>query len=277
VESRAAIVFDYEAWWASELDSHPSQALKYLDLLRSFYRALFRRGVSVDFVHPAASLDGYDLVLVCTLYAVSDGAAANIAGAASRGATVLVSYFSGIVDENDHVRLGGYPGAFRDLLGISVEEFHPLLEGEQLKLSDGGTASVWSEHVQMVGGGAEVLATFTGYPLEGLPALTRRAVGPGSAWYLATFLDSDSLGALVDRLLVESSVAPVASSDKGVELTRRRNEDGESFVFAINHSRADASVAVSGMELISGSRFSGVVAAGGVAVIAEGAAMIAVD
>ena len=82
VESRAAIVFDYEAWWASEIDSKPSQDVKYLDLLRAFHRSLFLRGVSVDMVHPSASLEGYDLVLVCTLYTVTDAAAANIAAAA---------------------------------------------------------------------------------------------------------------------------------------------------------------------------------------------------
>ena len=56
-------------------------------------------------------------------------------GGAHRGATStaaarsLVTYFCGIVDENDHVRLGGYPGAFRDLLGVRTEEFFPLLRG----------------------------------------------------------------------------------------------------------------------------------------------------
>ncbi|MDQ0078340.1 beta-galactosidase [Arthrobacter oryzae] len=289
VESRAAIVFDYEAWWASEIDSHPSQDVKYLDLMRAFHRSLFLRGISVDFVHPAASLEGYDLVLVCTLYNVTDAAAANIAAAARAGATVLISYFSGIVDERDHIRLGGYPGAFRDLLGVTVEEFHPLLAGATVKLSDGfsdgpsdgGVGSVWSEHVHVVevagdtsagvsgDAQAEVLATFTEYPLDAVPALTRRSVGAGSAWYLATFPDRNGVEALLDRLLAESGVAPVAHADHGVELTRRRGVDGGSFVFAINHTHADASVRVAGAELLSGQRFAGTVPAGGVAVIAE--------
>lgn len=279
VESRVAIVFDYEAWWASELDSHPSQDVKYLDLLRGFHRSLFMRGISADFVHPSASLEGYDLVLVCTLYNVTDAAAANIASAARAGATVLISYFSGIVDEQDHVRLGGYPGAFRELLGVRVEEFHPLLAGTTVKLSDslsdgGGVGSVWSEHVHVAGGaagdaGTEILATFTEYPLDGVPALTRRPVGSGSAWYLATFPDRDGIEALVDRLIAEAGISTVAEADPGVELSRRRDAEGRSFVFAINHSRADATVRVAGAELLSGERFSGTVPAGGVAVIAE--------
>ena len=267
VESRVAIVFDYEAWWASEIDSKPSIDVKYLDLLRAFHRSLFLRGVSVDLVHPSASLEGYDLVLVCTLYSVTDEAAANIAGAASAGATVLVSYFSGITDEKDHVRLGGYPGAFRELLGVRVEEFHPLLAGTQLKLSDGAVSTIWSEHVHLAG--AEAVQTFTEYPLEGVPALTRGAAGSGAAWYLATFPDRDGIESLVDRLLDESGVAPAAAADPGVELTRRRTGDGRSFLFAINHSRSSGAVQASGVDLLSGERFAGAVPAGGVVVIAE--------
>ncbi|WP_066294182.1 beta-galactosidase [Arthrobacter sp. B6] len=267
VESKAAIVFDYEAWWASEIDSKPSQDVKYLDVLRAFHRSLFLRGISVDVVHPSASLEGYDLVLVCTLYSVTNQAAANIAAAAHAGATVLVSYFSGITDEKDHIRLGGYPGAFRELLGIRVEEFHPLLAGSQLKLSDGGISTIWSEHVHLAG--AEAVQTFTDYPLEGVPSLTRHAVGTGAAWYLATFPDRDGIESIVDRLLAESGVSPVAQADTGVELTRRRAADGSSFLFAINHSRSSATVQVSGTDLLSGGRFAGTVEAGAVAVIAE--------
>lgn len=267
VESKAAIVFDYEAWWASEIDSKPSQDVKYLDVMRAFHRSLFLRGISVDIVHPSAPLDGYDLVLVCTLYAVADHAAANIAAAAHAGATVLISYFSGIVDEQDHIRLGGYPGAFRELLGIRVEEFHPLLAGSQLKLSDGGVSAVWSEHVHL--DGADAVQTFTEYPLENVPSLTRNAIGAGAAWYLATFPDSDGIESVVDRLLAEAGVAPAAQADQGVELTRRRAADGSSFLFAINHSRSAASVQAAGTDLLSGKRFAGTVEAGDVAVIAE--------
>ncbi|MCY1673665.1 beta-galactosidase [Pseudarthrobacter sp. SL88] len=268
VEARAAIVFDYEAWWASEIDSKPSVDVKYLDLLRAFHRSLFLKGVSVDIVHPSAPLEGYDLVLVCTLYAVSDADAANISKAASAGATVLVSYFSGIADPQDHIRLGGYPGAFRDLLGVRVEEFHPLLAGSQLKLDDGTVSSVWSEHVHLAG--AEAVQAFTEYPLEGVPALTRQSVGSGAAWYLATFPDRNGVDALVDRLLAESGVSPAAVADAGVELVRRRSDDGQGFLFAINHTRSTAAVSATGTDLLTGEPFGGSVPAGSIAVIREG-------
>lgn len=265
VESRTAIIFDYESWWASELDSHPSADVKYLDLLRAFHRALFLRGITADFVHPSANLDGYDLILACTLYSVNDADAANIAAATTRGATVLVSYFSGIVDENDAVRLGGYPGAFRDLLGINVEEFHPLPEGGAATISAAGSGNagwsgrVWSEHVHLAG--AEALATFTEYPLEGVPALTRNATGTGSAWYLATFPDAKALDGIVGTLLEESGVTAPVVAVPGVELTRRRAADGTGYLFAVNHGTSDAVVDASGRDLISGTPFAGVLAA----------------
>lgn len=272
VESRTAIIFDYEAWWASEHDSHPSTDVKYLDLLRAFHRALFLRGITADFLHPSANLDGYDLVLACTLYSVNDADAANIAAAAHRGATVLVSYFSGIVDENDAVRLGGYPGAFRELLGISTEEFHPLPQGASASVAgasvdEGWSGRIWSEHVHLAG--AQAIASFAGYPLAGVPALTRNTAGAGSAWYLATFPEEAALDGILGILLEEAGVsAPVAASP-GVELTRRRAADGSSYLFAINHGQQDAAVSAAGLELIGGTPFAGVVAAGAVAVIAE--------
>ena len=63
------------------------------------------------------------------LYSCNDSAAANIAAAARGGAQVVITYSSGIVDEHEQVRPGGYPGAFRELLGVRTEEFFPLRAG----------------------------------------------------------------------------------------------------------------------------------------------------
>ena len=52
-------------------------------------------------------------MVVPTLYLCSDALAPALEDVVARGGHVLVTYFSGIVDEHDHVRLGGYPGAFR--------------------------------------------------------------------------------------------------------------------------------------------------------------------
>ena len=62
-----------------------------------------------------------------------------------------MSFFSGMVDPDDHVRLGGYPAPFRELLGLRVEDFLPLSAGQELSVAfaDGtrGTGDLWSELV----------------------------------------------------------------------------------------------------------------------------------
>ena len=137
VENEVALLVDYEAWWACELDSHPSVDVRYLDRPHAVHAALTDLGVGVDVVHPDTDLGRYRLVVVPTLYSVTDETAARIDAAVRAGATALVTYFSGITDEHDHIRLGGYPGAFRDLLGIRVEELVPLRQGHEVSLSDG--------------------------------------------------------------------------------------------------------------------------------------------
>lgn len=273
-DNRAAILVDWNARWACELDSHPSVDVRYLDRAQAIHAALTARGVGVDVVHPDSDLSTYDLVVVPTLYLVTDEHAAAVSAAAERGATVVVTYFSGIVDEHDHVRLGGYPGAFRDLLGVLTEEFLPLREGEQVALSDGGQADVWAEDLRIVEAAvpAEVVSTYVDGPSAGKPAITRRSVGRGTAWYVATRTSPEATGALVDRWLADSGVQPVAETVPGVEVVRRRADDGRSWVFVINHTESVQRVRVTGHDLVSDGPVGPgplTIGPGGVAVVKE--------
>ncbi|MFY1627489.1 beta-galactosidase [Micromonospora sp. WMMD735] len=268
VDADVAILFDWEAWWGVELDSHPSVDVTYADRMRALYDALWRAGVTADVVHPSTDLSGYRLVLVPTLYLVRDADAEALGRYVAGGGTALVTYFSGIVDEHDHIRLGGYPGAFRDLLGVRTEEFFPLLAGERVALDDGSTADVWTEWLHPAG--AEVVASYEDGPLPGVPALTRHRVGDGTAWYLATRLDEAATDALVGRLLTEAGVRPPAAAPPGVEVVRRRADD-RSWLFVVNHTDAEATLDVTGTDLLTGQPCGGTlrVPAGEVAVVRE--------
>ena len=100
VRAEVALLLDWESWWALELDSHPSR-LRLAELLREFYRPLFEAGVSASFAHPEGDLSGYRLLLVPALYLVTDAGADNVRRFAADGGTVLISFFSGIVDPSD--------------------------------------------------------------------------------------------------------------------------------------------------------------------------------
>ena len=100
-----------------------------------------------------------------------------------RAARRWSTYFSGIVDEHDHVRLGGYPGAFRDLLGVRTEEFFPLLAGEQVHPRRRRPRPTCGPS-GCTRPAPRCVASYHDGPLPGVPALTRHRVGDGTAWYL---------------------------------------------------------------------------------------------
>jgi beta-galactosidase len=261
VAADVALLWDWNAWWACDLASHPSQELQYADAAHRWHKAVTDLGATADVVHPGADLSGYRLVIVPTLYLCGDGVERALRGVVERGGHVLVTYFSGIVDEHDHVRLGGYPGAFRDLLGVRVEEFAPLAPGASVALDDGSRADLWTE--VLTTRGAEVVASYADGPLPGTPAVTRN----GTAWYVATRLDEAATSGLADRITREAGVHRLDEARPGVEIVRRGP-----YTFVLNRSDADVTVPASGRDVLTGTDHHGKVTAapGSVAVVREG-------
>ena len=272
VVTDVALVFDWQAWWGADLDSHPTADIGYLDQVHDLYNALLAEGFTVDIVAPGASFDAHRLLVVPGLYLVSEADAARISDFAAAGGHVVISYFSGIVDENDRVRPGGYPGAFRELLGVSSEEFFPVDPAVTLQLSNGSTASTWTEWVHLRG--AEAVTVFENGPLPGVPAVTRNSFGEGEAWYAATRLDAGALRGLVAVAARRAGVAVPTALPEGVELVRRRGAE-QSYLFVINHTDSPFELDAAGTELITDDVVTGrlTVPAGEVRVVRETASI----
>ncbi|WP_100445066.1 beta-galactosidase [Glycomyces xiaoerkulensis] len=235
VTADAAILWDYQNLWAQEHEAKPTDDLNVQQVLNTCYSALWRAGVTTDVAHSEGDLSGYRLVVVPALYLTSNRAAENLKDFVRGGGTVLVTPYSGIADENDAVYLGGYPGAFRDMVGVRTEEFYPLID-RTIELTSGGTGSIWSEAAEARG--AEVRDTY----LDGTPAWTVNRYGEGTAHYLTTFVDGDTLDRVVAAALSDAQVEPVADAPAGVEVVRRSHDDGRSWLFCINHLDRDAQV-----------------------------------
>lgn len=268
--TRTAVVADIPATWAWEEAEPPLRAYPLAQEGRRWHEALSARGLGPDVVPATADLDGYDLLVVPGMYAVGPAVSSRIAAAAERGATVVIGHLSGVVDEENRVLLGGYPGAFRELLGVRAEEFHPLQEGEGVPLASGAEVADWAERLQPAPGEAvTVVDAYDAGPLAGLPAITRRRVGTGEAWYVSARLVRGFDG-LVDAVVAASGVAPHLPVVAGVEAARRVAPDG-SWLFLINHAADPAVVPARGVDLVTGRRADGTVdlGAGAVAVVRE--------
>ncbi|WP_206492803.1 beta-galactosidase [Rhodococcus sp. KRD162] len=269
VDARVAVLFDWASQWACEQEGHPSMVMQPMEIARRAHRGFTSAGVTCDVVPSSTDLDGYDAIVVPALYLCSDETATRIADAAEAGAQVLVTAFSGIADEDDHVRLGGYPGAFREMLGVRVEEFFPLADGESLTLDDETLGEIWSEYLT-ASEDVDVLARHTQGHLRGVPALTTRPVGSGAAWYVATVPDAAGWDGLADKLCAAAGIDSRRDLGSDVEIVRRSAGD-KSWLFVLNHGSDKISVPATGTDLVGGVQVDGelIVAAGGSAVIAE--------
>ncbi|WFR68710.1 beta-galactosidase trimerization domain-containing protein [Curtobacterium flaccumfaciens] len=269
--ARVAIVVDEPSGWALQSGLKPHRGLRYGHELRAWHTAFWRRQVLTDVVPVDADLSGYDVVVLPTLFVVDDAAAARISAVVDRGATLLVTYASGIVDETARVRTGGYPGAFRDVLRVWAEEFTPLQRDDRVRLDDGTVVTDWAE--DLVVEDAEVVLRHVDGPLAGRPAVTRRAVG-GGAWYVSVMLDADGVQRIVDRIVEERAIARTVTAPPGLEAVRRLRQDGTGILFLLNHRTDDVILSAAGTDLLDGSGHGPetVVPAGGVRVLLEAAA-----
>jgi beta-galactosidase len=240
--ARAAIVFDWQSWWAAELDSHPTNRLRYRREALDWYFAFLELGIRADVVPLDTDLSGYQLVIAPILHVVPAALTARLTSYVEAGGHLVTTYFSGIVDENDQVWLGGYPGALRDLLGIRIEEFAPLPDDGRAELDNGLTGSLWTDRIDLTATDVEVLAGYKTGDIAGRAAVTRRPVGAGSASYVSTRLGPEGLAVLLTDLAARAGVTSELPADlRGrVELTRRGD-----FQFVIN--RTDEPVDISAL------------------------------
>ena len=275
--SCAAVMVDAASHWALQTQGLPSPHVRHLDVARALHGALWRLGLSCDVVAPDGDLSRYPLVVVPAVYLLSASAASALRSYVASGGQLVVTFCSGIADEQHRIWLGGYPGVLRDVLGIRVEEFHPLQPSSLVDVGVGAglagdgrswTGHLWTERLRVEG--ASVLASYDSGDLAGLPAVTKHSFGAGTAWYLSTLLSCDGLTALLGEI---AGAASILGSLPGVSVTRRVADDGRSWLFAFNHGPAAASVPATGVDLLTDAMVTGTLELppGGHAVIREAA------
>ncbi|GAA2111691.1 beta-galactosidase [Microlunatus panaciterrae] len=237
-----ALLFDWSSWWAAEEDAMPSRRLRVLDQLRSWYRPLWRAGVLVDVRSAGDDLFGYPVVLAPQLYLVDDEALAGLRDYVRQGGHLVLGPFSAVADSRGHLRPGRFPVGLTEVIGGSGEEWLPLPDGIRTgllseRLGD-GEARTWGERLRAEG--ADVMASFTGGPLDGLPAVLDHRFGAGRACYLGTVPAPAQLERLLDMVLTGAGVAADRERPPvDVEVVRR----GEA-LFVINHGWDERGISV---------------------------------
>lgn len=268
VRAEVAMLWDFESMWAQDLEWRPSIDLGHKERIRTWYEALWRRNVTVDFVHPSHDLSGYKLVIAPAQYLLSAEDGRNLTAFVAQGGTLLASCFTAAVDENDAVHAGGFLAPLADALGIRVHEYLPLREGDSFEVAVGEqllSGDVWAEDLELTS--AEMWASYVDGPAPGGPAVTRNRHGQGVGWYVGARLDPQGVSAVAEAALADAHVT-VPQLPQGLEVVRRTGQSG-SFVVAINHGDEPAEFAIEGEEMFTQRNIKGSlrVKGGGVAVV----------
>lgn len=258
-KSRVAVVFDYESEWATEHTATPTQHVHHVDEPLAWFRALADQGVTADVVPVRGAWDGYEMVVLPSVYLLSEETTRRVRDYVVGGGRLVVTYYTGISDEKDHVWLGGYPGSIRDVVGVCVEEFMPMGNDftgvpDHLDLSNGAVAHDIADVIGSVDGTATVLATFKDDPwtgMDGAPAIVAHTFGEGRSVYVGARLGRDGIALSLPEILDSLGMAEAGGNDGRVLHVEREGADGSRFVFSFNRTHETVRVPVEGEVVVS--------------------------
>lgn len=261
--AKAAILVDWDNWWALEYSAGPSCDLKYLDEVQRYYNAFYEKNIPVDIISVSDSLEGYALLVAPVLYMVKTGYAQKLEDFVKGGGCFATTFFSGIVDEHDLVWEGGYPGVLKELLGIWVEETDALPRDMKNSFRWNGKQYECELLCDILyTKRAEALAFYEKDFYAGAPVLTRNRYGAGSAYYAATRGNQEFYRDFVAMLAENAGICPVWEEIPGVEICMRQR-GAYQYLFFLNHTEnavkitalKDGKSLLDDQDLISGERF----------------------
>ena len=228
-KAEVCVLFDWNNWWALDYaQTGRREDMRYVDTVNMHYRALWRQGISIDLrdMRQETDLSGYRLVIAPMLFMFRNGMEEKLRAYVENGGTLLMTYFSGVVDEHDLAFLGGRPHGLMDVLGVCGMELDALDDQERngLTFPDGRRFDVTDLCELPELRGAETLATYATDFYAGQPCLTRHSYGSGTAYYLAAKVEQSGLNAIYDdiatslrltRALPDPLPAGVVATERG--------------------------------------------------------------
>ncbi|MDB1160910.1 beta-galactosidase [Bifidobacterium catenulatum] len=258
-KSKVAVVFDYESEWATEHTATPTQKVHHVDEPLQWFRALADHGVTADVVPVRGAWDDYEMVVLPSVYLLSEETTRRVRDYVVGGGRLVVTYYTGISDERDHVWLGGYPGSIRDVVGVRVEEFMPMGDDfpgvpDCLGLSNGAVAHDIADVIGSVDGTATVLETFKDDPwtgMDGAPAIVAHTFGEGRSVYVGARLGRDGIALSLPEILDSLGMAEAGGNDGRVLRVEREGADGSRFVFSFNRTHEAVQIPFEGKIVVS--------------------------
>lgn len=248
ISSEVAIVYDWENWWAMENAQGPRNlGLNYHEVVSKPYRALRKQGIDVDIIDMTQELGEYKLLIAPMLYMFRGDFQDKVRSFVKSGGTFILTYWSGIVDENDLCFLGGTPGNLQDVMGIRTTDVDGLYDDDvNYMIPNNEDISAFAQDrkyqihnlcqlVELTG--AKPIMIFEGDFYANTPAATVNHYGLGYTYYIGGDVEQAFYDDLLSSIIKESGLSNryILNIPSGVEVTSRYTSD-YTYVFLQNFS-----------------------------------------
>ncbi len=243
VETRradVALVFDYESAFAWKIQPQ-GWNFSYFDIVLNFYEGLRRLGLNIDIAPPTPeALLGRKLIIAPALFSSSEALAQAMEAS---GAVILLGPRSGSKTQDFQIPPELPPGAFRNLVGISVCRVESLRPGGSIMVDPAADTmfQCWREIVA-AGDAAEIVLRCR----DGEPALTRR-----ERFYYLAGLPNDFLRDAILRGLSEEAGLAIRELPAHIRI---RDNGPMRYVFNYGEQDFDISAIAGDARLLLGER-----------------------
>lgn len=260
----AAVLYDRENNWAiQDVQGPRNENMFYTEAVQKQYRALREQGLNVDVISMEHGLSDYKIVAAPMAYMFKDGYEEKLRVFAENGGTLVITYWTGLVDETDKCFLGGTPYGLMEAAGLRTTEIDALYDweenhgvsepGNHLGISGTYICKNLCELVKV--SDAEVLMHYGEDFYAGTPVVTHKAYGKGHVYYVGADMEQAFYSDFYGRAVKEAKVqTPLEFIPAGVSVTLRESQEKE-YLFIQNYARETKAVPVpEGYEVLYGTK-----------------------
>ena len=269
IDAETAVIFDWDNRWAIEhMQALTRDNRAYVETCQQHHRAFWHQGLPVDVIDMSCTFNNYKVVVAPMLYMTKPGIADKLEAFVNQGGTLVLTYFSGLVDENDLCHLTGFPGPFRAMAGIWAEETDSLYPDEKNELVLTGKYldkmdASYEVHTLcdlIHAETAEVLAVYGKDFYKDRPALTVNQYGKGKVYYIAARTEQRFLNDFYRFIAKDTALAkPAAELPEGMTVSIRGDEE-TAYWFIQNYQESRQTFNAEkcqGTDLLSGQHVNG--------------------
>lgn len=238
-------------WFLIEAGFPFGGSLKYNDVVRNVYDALFELNVECDFVPvdaPAERLAKYEMIVAPALYTTPQETTDNLREFVANSGHLVATLRSFVTDDEVTIWHDRAPHNLTDVFGMSYNQFTrpknvPVVFSGALEGTPDTEALSLIELLK-ADEGTEVLASYGHYAWKDYAAITRHAFGKGTAEWIGTLLAPDAIRAVMREAVgnagIEYAGLPLAGT---ITVRQGFNEAGESVTYLLNYSAEPATFA----------------------------------